>query len=392
MTFTPTIQIPTDLSLIQVSQTQLKLNWSYSTDSPDAFDVQRKIGTNDWSLVASINGNNRYFIDNLTVEAANISYRIRSVKDTLYSAYSEPVSTNFNIFQLSSVDLISAGNQITVKDNYAFVANDYNGVTIFNISNPTIPNLINTINMPGRTLCVKVDENTLYMTNDEGLLQIYNIQNVANPVKLYDDISFPGQGYDIKIVELNFKKYALIAAGNAGMLVISLQNDDLPYPVVVKRINTAGNTFKIDFIENYAYLADGTNGILVYDLTDPINPILVKHKSNIGTILDLILSDDKIFCARGDLGIALLNKSDLNLISDYDTQGYTNSIALDSRNLYIADRDNGFLIASIVNPLDIYSLCQIPTTNSNYVNGVFIRNKYAYIVTQQNLKILQIRP
>lgn len=392
MTFTPTIQIPDNVSLTQVSQTQVKVNWSYSAENPSSFDIQRKIGTNDWTLINTVTGDSRYFIDNLSVEAASIAYRVRSVKDTLYSAYSDVSAINLNIFNLGHLDLTSAGNQIIVKDNYAFIANDYNGVMIFNISNPTIPYLVSNINMPGRTMSVRVDNTTLYMANDEGLMQIYDISNITTPVKLYDDISFPGQGYDIKIVSINFNKYALIAAGNAGLLIVSLENENVPYPVVIKRINTIGNTFKVEFENNLAYLADGSNGIYKYNLSDPLNPILIQHKSSIGTILDIILSDQVLYCARGDQGIALFNKSDISDISDYDTQGYANAIAIDSRNIYIADRDNGFLIANIVNPQAIYSLCQIATSGTDYVNSVYIKNKYAYVVSQNSFRIIQIRP
>lgn len=392
LTFTPTIQIPDSLRLNQISSNQIKLNWQYNGELPNLFEVQRKIGTNDWALLTQVNGSQTHYIDNLSIESATLNYRVRSKKDTLYSAYSDVSSINFNISELSSINLSNHGNQVFVKDNYLFIANDYNGTLIYNTANPTNPSLIKNISMPGRTLSVTVDENVLYMANDQGIMQVYDISSIDNPVKLYDDVQFYGQGNHICITEINFQKYALVSAGSSGLKIIAFNMTNIPVPVVIKTINTVpgANVFKSVVSNNTVYLAEGINGIRQFDISDPFNPVFLRHKQGIGTIVDISLTEQYLYLGRGDLGIALLTTSNLNMLSEFDTQGYSNSIDIDSRNVYIADRDEGFLIVSAINPAQLISICKLDTTSN--VLSIVIKNKYAYLSSQNYCKIIQIRP
>lgn len=390
ISFTPTIQIPDSLKAVQLSQNQIRLTWLNNSEQINSFSIQRKIGSNDWFDLDSVDGDINYYVDNLSLESASLSYRVRSKKDTLYSAFSEPANINMNINNLSFVNLINQGNQVFAKDHYVFVANDYNGALIYDISNPTFPTLVKNINMPGRTLSVYVYEDRLYMANDLGVLHVYNINDIANPVKLYDNIQFYGQGNDIKIMIINNMRYAVIASGNSGIKIVSFDEQSLPFVKKVINTSASGNVFKILTDQNDFYTAEGINGIRKYNLSNPDNPLLIKHKVNIGTIVDIAMNDYLIYAARGDLGIAVLERNDFAVISEYDTQGYSNSVAIDARNLYIADRDNGFMMVSIINPYNLYSLYQY--SSDDYIISVSVLNKYAFVLSQNQLKIIQIRP
>ena len=80
ISFTPTIQTPDSLNLSQISTSQVKLSWSYRGETPDNFDIQRKIGTNDWANLTQLSGEQKQYIDNLSIESATLSYRVRSKK------------------------------------------------------------------------------------------------------------------------------------------------------------------------------------------------------------------------------------------------------------------------------------------------------------------------
>ncbi|HPY97124.1 MAG TPA: hypothetical protein PL063_07915, partial [Candidatus Cloacimonadota bacterium] len=257
VTFTPSVQVPDSLALDQISSSQIKVSWNYVGDSPDIFDLQRKIGTNDWANLAQVNGNLKHYIDNLSIESATLAYRIRSKKDTLYSNYSMPKNINFNIVELSTINLQNSGNQLFVKDNYLFIANDYHGTLIYNVENPTSPSLIKNINMPGRTLSLAVYDNTLYLANDQGLMHVYDISDIGNPVKLYDDIQFYGQGNHINIGMIDGKRYAFVAAGSSGLKIIALDMPNMPQPIVIKAISTVpgAHCFKSIISENSIYIA-----------------------------------------------------------------------------------------------------------------------------------------
>lgn len=390
ISFTPTIQIPNDLLLSQSSQTQVNISWNYSGDEPNFFDIQRKIGTNDWQDIKRLLGTFLSYDDTPMLEAGTISYRIRAVKDTLYSGYSEEKMINFNINELSSVNLPDNGISVIHYNSHIFIANNYSGVQIYNVNNPMNPVHVKNIQVQSKTTSIDIDNNILYVLNDEGILQRYNISVISNPFKLDNDLSIPGQGNYLKIVNINNKKYALVASGTAGLSIITLDNQHFPYPIVVKIINTVGNSVNFDFKDNKVYLADSNNGLLVYDLNDPLNPTLIDHINTAGNINYVKIQNDYIYLAKGSNGISVLNRSTHNTVSQMATLGYVKSIFTDNRNLYIANSTEGFKMVSALNPQALISLCHIKYDEK--VNDVFVRNKFAYLVNDSTFKIIQVRP
>ena len=175
-----------------------------------------------------------------------------------------------------------------------------------------------------------------------------SVQSITS--KLYNDIHFYGQGNHIKIAVINGQKYAFVSAGSSGLKIIAFDIPNMPMPIVIKSINTVpgAHCFKSIISENSIYIAEGTNGVRQFNISDPYSPTLINHKTNIGTIVDISLSQHYLYVARGDRGIALLNKTNFDLISDYDTQRVFQLLGYKLKNIYISDRDEGFLIVSAV--------------------------------------------
>lgn len=86
----------------------------------------------------------------------------------------------------------------------------------------------------------------------------------------------------------------------------AIDNDayHLAEPVLVEDINTAGRTKDVQVLGNYCYLADGSGGLKIVDVTNPYAPFL---------------------------------------LTSYDTP-YAYGVWVDSEYIYLADRDDGVLI------------------------------------------------
>ena len=107
--------------------------------------------------------------------------------------------------------------------------------------------------------------------------------------------------------------FAYIADDRSGLQIFDLPDTipsfdhDLPYsadPVLIADINTAGRAKDVHVVGNYCYLADGSGGLKVIDITDPYNPAM---------------------------------------LAAYDTP-YAYGVLADESYIYLTDRDNGLMI------------------------------------------------
>ncbi|MCK9329380.1 MAG: hypothetical protein PHY08_07580 [Candidatus Cloacimonetes bacterium] len=388
ISFTPTLQLPTDLTATQISDTQVSLSWNYTSDLPNFFEIQRQVGTNDWQDLNSIYGENRDYTDTPEFPTATFSYRVRAIKDTLFSSYSNETSINFNIQEISSIDNNEQGTQMYYCDLYIYLANSYSGVKILNVSNPTAPIQIATINIESKTTSVYVDDDILYVINDNNLLQLFDVSNVSNPIKI-SELQLYGEGYQIKVISNGLDKYALVASGSAGLIVVKVNQVDSPYLVAVDLINTMGNCVGFDYKNGQLFLADSQNGLLVYQVNGFNVEQLDYHLNSISYVNSVILKDDFLYLTSGNEGFSIYNKNTYSPLSQLDTHGFSNSISVNNNNLFLSDKDNGLLVYSVSNPLKIYNLCHLEFNED--VIDVYVRNRYAYILTTNSFKVIKIR-
>lgn len=117
-----------------------------------------------------------------------------------------------------------------------------------------------------------------YIAAGDGL----HIVNVADPAApavagLYRPDATLGAGRDVVVVgnpsSGSGQVYAYVAAGEGGLLVVDVS--DPVNPKVVSRHDTAGQTWDVVLVGGYAYLADEYNGLRVIYVADPFNPVEV---------------------------------------------------------------------------------------------------------------------
>src|SRR5581483_1748838 len=88
---------------------------------------------------------------------------------------SDPVNPN-NIGYLSDTNIANGfANGVVTAGNYAYVANASAGLLICNVANPTNPIIASSINNGGFANGVAVSGNFVYLANGPDGLRIYNV-------------------------------------------------------------------------------------------------------------------------------------------------------------------------------------------------------------------------
>jgi hypothetical protein len=192
---------------------------------------------------------------------------------------------------------------IAIKGNYAFIADHYQGLRIVNIANPANPVEVGFYEVWGDTFGVKVVGNYAYLANGEAGLRIVNVANPANPtaVSVYDT---PGMAQDVVIVG----NYAYVSDGLGGLQIVNISNP--ANPTGVGQYDTTGDAKNTAVAGNYAYVADGYEGLRLIEITNPAAPVEIGAIGDLNVIQHVAVAGSYAYLAAARDGLAVLDLSD----------------------------------------------------------------------------------
>jgi hypothetical protein len=114
-------------------------------------------------------------------------------------------------------------------------------------------------------------KNDLYIADGNSLM-IYNTSDPERPkfIRTFTDFNYPGKAYGLSIWE----DQLYVAAGPGWIYVLNISNPDNPKKMY--QINYLNSANDVAVSGNYLYVADANNGMLIFNLTDRMNPELVS--------------------------------------------------------------------------------------------------------------------
>jgi len=118
--------------------------------------------------------------------------------------------------------------------------------------------------------CVQVQFRYAFVCDDEGI-KVLNVQDFAKPVVVAR----------VPLAEANSiylaRTYAYVAAGSQGLVILDIENPERPTIDQIYNASGCINDLRdvklgITYVSEFAYLADGCNGLRVVQLTSPKTP------------------------------------------------------------------------------------------------------------------------
>lgn len=166
-----------------------------------------------------------------------------------------------------------------------------------------------------------------------------------NPVAL-GFVQIPGQANAVDTVGT----FAYVAAGSAGLRVVDVS--DPTAPTIVGVLDSPGNGNDVRVSGPCAYLADGSAGLQVINITDPTSPVLVGSVDTPGNASGVAACGMLIYVADGAAGLQIIDVSDPTapfIVGSVDTPGLANGVAVDElRQLaMVADDTQGLQVVDI---------------------------------------------
>ncbi len=239
-----------------------------------------------------------------------------------------------------NIDTDGYALDIFISGHVAFVANLFEGLTIFDISEPAAPDLVGSYVPEDAALYVCAEGDYAYLiVAREGLydhhILILDISDTSNPILVNT------------YVELNIPRYIRVVDDIAYVACsYSLEIVDMTDPTAPVRLasHPYGHSGTNLFVhEEHVYVAAWSNGLEIFDVSDPENPLLVGMLDSLGASAGAVaVSDGYAYLSSYNGGLYLVDVSDPTqptLVSSYPDASPRNEVFIRGEYIYVAAED-----------------------------------------------------
>jgi hypothetical protein len=274
-------------------------------------------------------------------------------------------------------------HRIAIAGNRAYVADGQAGLAVFDVSNPESPVFVggymDSLNVAWG---VTVRDSLVFLAYGYKELLILNVRQPES-IKFIGVLEYPQPGYGYNLVlqdtwvyiaagaqfiaalvtdprypNLRFQYYyprdcrdvalvaqrAFVACEQLGIAVWRL--DTFPF-VQVGSFDTPGNARGVGVRGNHIFVADGRNGLMVIDATEPNNLRSLSTLSLDGYANSILVDDSLVIVACGSGGVAIVDcaqPESPKLISQIKTPyAYAAGVTANREYYLICDRDWGIV-------------------------------------------------
>lgn len=203
----------------------------------------------------------------------------------------------------------AATHDLALLGSRAYVADSSAGLRAVDISDPTAPRDLGTVDTPGEALGVDLDRaaGRAYLADGPGGLRIYDIAAVADgPPRLLGHLPLAGFAWSLRVdgpAEMVYLADRLV-----GLRIIDVRDPALPRERAVH--SASGGVFEVALSGDRVYIASGQSGLRVLDVSDPDHPREIGGADGPGAAQGLALLGSRLFVTAGTNGLRRLDLRD----------------------------------------------------------------------------------
>jgi hypothetical protein len=189
-----------------------------------------------------------------------------------------------------------------------------------------------------------------------------NLIDGKTTLDLTDDLRTNYTSSDLTVCNFGAKK-GQVFAGNPGNCVITISNSTLSVtvsgtvqsftPTALSFVDIPGFANNVEISGNFAYVAAGSAGLQVVDVSDHLHPHVVASRSLPGNANDVVIAGNYAFVAAGNAGLQIVNISNPlspTVSGSLNTGGVAWDVVVKGTQAYIANGANGLAIVDISVP------------------------------------------
>jgi len=230
---------------------------------------------------------------------------------------------------------------VAVSGNYVYLASLFDGLRIYDVSDPTNPINIGHTNDGGGAWSVVVSGDYAYLADTADGLQVFDVSNPADP-QLVGGATNGAPARDVVLSG----NYAYVAGHSAGLFVYDIS--DPTHPMGIGQTNNGGQALGVAVSGDYLYLANSSDGLRVYDVSNPANPENIGHIAAAGIAESVVVADGYAYMAEhGDLrAYDVRDPANPVEVASFDTT-FCLDVALAGNYLYLANGFDGLYVFDV---------------------------------------------
>ena len=319
-------------------------------------------------------------------------FRVLDVSDS-----SHPVEVGYANLNGSLVEV--ADNSVVVYSPYSMTAN--NTFYTMDVSDPTNPVSLDSYTCPAMTWDLVVKDNLVFIACWWDGVRIFNISDPTNIIQLsrvmgWQSGGVPGvewcyaQAIDVEGNYLYIVDYQPFSNEDTyGLYIIDITNPSAPF-LLNRFQNITSYPQDVDVENGYAFIADGYGGVEVVDVADPMNPLFLGYLDLIDGSTGIKVDGDYAYVSEYILGglqvVDISDPSSPTLAGWYQPSGVF-ALGVESFNgfVYVSDGLGGIQIYRnlLVTPVSVETTETVVTAfklEQNYPNPFNPTTKIKYTI------------
>ncbi len=277
---------------------------------------------------------------------------------------------------------------IFVKETVAFFG-DGNTMRIVNVNDPANPVPLSTFSLPGNKISgIHVSGDYAYIANQNDGLHILDIGDLTDPTEVS---TVSGWIMDVKIVD----EYAYITDYWRGLLIYDVRDPSVPlYTGECNYARDEASAYAIaaDIKGTNAYVASCTLGLIVVDISDPAEPAQRGASEEQFEGMGIAVYGDYAYVTDGNYGLRIFDVSVPSYpdeIGFYPTK-YASKAAVDGNNAYISSGYEGLRVLNIGDPYHPEEIGRY--SGGDFVYDVSVSGGYIFIAELMGgMRVLQLK-
>ncbi len=264
---------------------------------------------------------------------------------TLLLVGTAPAVDSLNVRLIGFYHTSNMARGVDVGGDYACVADNYAGLRVIYVADPTAPSEVGHYDNPGVTTHLAIiDTDYVYLPDSGSGVHVISLADPAHPAEV-GFLNTPSHVGGIAVAG----SYAYVAVGGE-LLVVSVA--DPANPSIVASCDTSGTAVSdVAVSGDYAYAIDFNQGLQVISVVDPAHPVEVGHCDMTGA-WSVAVSGSYV-CAGGLGGLSVISVADPanpTKVGSYVTANAVNDVTMDGDVAYAGVGAYGFRVVSIEDP------------------------------------------